>query len=81
MLVSRGDKLLFADADGATKFSDLDQLEARLNTVARGGLGVAVGSRAHMVQTEAVVKVTFAKLRVWECLYMADPLVLAFLHP
>ena len=30
MLSSRGKLLLFADADGATKFADLEKLEAEL---------------------------------------------------
>jgi len=30
MLRSRGRQLLFADADGATKFADIDKLEAEL---------------------------------------------------
>ena len=56
MLVSRGDYVLFADADGATKFSDLDHLLFQLKTVMNQDLGVAIGSRAHMVKTDAVVK-------------------------
>ncbi|KAJ3193957.1 dolichyl-phosphate beta-glucosyltransferase [Irineochytrium annulatum] len=56
MLLSRGRKILFADADGATKFSDLDTLEEKMDAVIKDGLGIAVGSRAHMVKTEAVVK-------------------------
>ncbi|KND01375.1 dolichyl-phosphate beta-glucosyltransferase [Spizellomyces punctatus DAOM BR117] len=61
MLVSRGQKLLFADADGATRFSDVEELEARLDAVSRNGLGVAVGSRAHMVKSDAVVKRSFIR--------------------
>jgi dolichyl-phosphate beta-glucosyltransferase len=30
MLISRGEYCLFADADGATRFSDLEKLEAEL---------------------------------------------------
>lgn len=52
MLSSRGSKLLFADADGATKFSDLEILEASLPKN-----GVAIGSRAHLVKSDAVIKV------------------------
>ena len=33
MLSSRGSKLLFADADGATKFSDIEKLEDQLKQV------------------------------------------------
>ncbi|KAJ3213419.1 dolichyl-phosphate beta-glucosyltransferase [Dinochytrium kinnereticum] len=56
MLVARGDMILFADADGSTKFSDIQQLEDALTKVSKDGLGVAIGSRAHMVKSEAVVK-------------------------
>jgi dolichyl-phosphate beta-glucosyltransferase len=56
MLRARGEKILFADADGATKFSDIEKLEQELAGIVRRGFGVAVGSRAHMVKTDAVVK-------------------------
>lgn len=36
MLSARGRKLLFADADGATKFEDLDKLETALNILQKG---------------------------------------------
>lgn len=46
------------DADGATEFSDLANLEEKLeSTVNEEGYGIAVGSRSHLVSTEAVVKV------------------------
>ncbi|KAJ3086825.1 dolichyl-phosphate beta-glucosyltransferase [Quaeritorhiza haematococci] len=61
MLVARGDYLLFADADGATKFSDLDNLETKLKEVAVNGMGVGIGSRAHMVKSAAVVKRSFIR--------------------
>ncbi|CAG8702418.1 19654_t:CDS:2, partial [Cetraspora pellucida] len=57
ILSSRGKNILFADADGATKFSDHEVLEKRLlEVIDENGFGVAVGSRAHLVNTEAVVK-------------------------
>lgn len=37
-----------ADADGATKFSEYDKLEAALMEVDADGLGVCVGSRYHL---------------------------------
>ena len=45
------------DADGATRFADLDLLETAIASNNREGMGVAIGSRAHMVNSEAVVKV------------------------
>jgi dolichyl-phosphate beta-glucosyltransferase len=53
----RGEYVIFADADGASKFDDLEKLERELKTIERDGLGIAVGSRAHMVHSAAVVQV------------------------
>lgn len=52
----RGRQVVFADADGATRFSDLSTLVAELKAVETEQHGIAVGSRAHMVNTDAVVK-------------------------
>ncbi len=55
---ARGKYVVFADADGASKFTDLGKLVTACEKVKdRSGRGVAVGSRAHMVGTDAVVKV------------------------
>lgn len=79
MMHARGKRLLMVDADGASRFEDLDKLWARLDVVEAeepiittkgdakaipssdwyedGRVGaIAVGSRAHLVKTEAVVK-------------------------
>lgn len=54
----RGAYTVFADADGASKFRDLRKLVKGCQKVEdKPGRGIAVGSRAHMVGTEAVVKV------------------------
>lgn len=53
----RGQYVVFADADGASKFDDLAKLVAACQEIEDSeGRGVAVGSRAHMVGSEAVVK-------------------------
>ncbi|KAJ6002043.1 hypothetical protein N7522_007270 [Penicillium canescens] len=53
----RGQYVVFADADGASKFDDLGKLVGACRDVEDvRGRGVAVGSRAHMVGSEAVVK-------------------------
>jgi len=57
MQYTRGEYILMVDADGATRFSDLDPLLTKLRQTEQNGLGVAVGSRAHLVKTDAVVKV------------------------
>lgn len=54
----RGQYVVFADADGATKFDDLAKLVTACQAVEDSEKrAVAVGSRAHMVGSEAVVKV------------------------
>lgn len=56
----RGKYAVFADADGASKFSDLGKLVDACQTVEDvERRGVAVGSRAHLVGTESVVTVSF----------------------
>lgn len=50
MVQGRGRMLLMADADGATRFADLDRLVPLL-----GQEGIVVGSRAHM-QSDAVAR-------------------------
>lgn len=60
MLYSGGDRLLMVDADGATRFEDLEPLWEAMDEIVGGddaGEGVVVGSRAHLVKTDAVVKV------------------------
>lgn len=53
----RGEYALFADADGASRFADLGKLIEGCEEVVDGsGRGVAIGSRAHLVGSEAVVK-------------------------
>ncbi|KAK6085918.1 Dolichyl-phosphate beta-glucosyltransferase [Seiridium cupressi] len=53
----RGEYVLFADADGASRFSDLGKLiEGCEDVKDAGDRGVAIGSRGHLVGSEAVVK-------------------------
>ncbi|KAF5024713.1 hypothetical protein F66182_3197 [Fusarium sp. NRRL 66182] len=53
----RGEYVLFADADGASRFSDVGKLIEGCEEVVDGSCrGVAIGSRAHLVGSEAVVK-------------------------
>ncbi|GAA5899429.1 hypothetical protein JCM6882_009114 [Rhodosporidiobolus microsporus] len=62
VLHSSGARILFVDADGATSFPDLALLEAELDKLAlaqdpaQDPHGLVVGSRAHLVKSEAVVK-------------------------
>ncbi|KAK4193868.1 family 2 putative glycosyltransferase [Podospora australis] len=53
----RGKYAVFADADGASRFTDLGRLIEGCEDVVDGSnRGVAIGSRAHLVGSEAVVK-------------------------
>ena len=54
---ARGERLLMVDADGASRFEDLELLWEEMDRVEIDGYAVAVGSRAHLVKTEVVVKV------------------------
>jgi dolichyl-phosphate beta-glucosyltransferase len=54
----RGAYALFVDADGASKFEDLAKLVDGCDKISdQFGRSIAVGSRAHLVGSEAVVKV------------------------
>ncbi|KAI1150229.1 glycosyltransferase family 2 protein [Nemania diffusa] len=54
---ARGAYVLFADADGASRFSDLGRLVEGCEEVVDGAYrGVAIGSRAHLVGSAAVVQ-------------------------
>ena len=58
MLYGGGERLLMADADGASRIEDLERLWEKLDEIAPDNVpGVVVGSRAHLVKSEAVVKV------------------------
>jgi dolichyl-phosphate beta-glucosyltransferase len=63
MLRARGRRLLMVDADGASRFEDLEKLWEAMDLLAPGleDEGVVVGSRAHMVNTAAVVKRSFLR--------------------
>lgn len=53
----RGQYAVFADADGASRFSDLAKLVERCHEIEdEHGRGVAIGSRAHLVGSTAVVQ-------------------------
>lgn len=61
MLHIRGKYGLFADADGASKFSDVEKLlesvkKLEKNETGKDKAAVAIGSRAHMINTDALVK-------------------------
>ena len=60
MLHGRGRCLLMVDAAGASPFADLEALWTAMDSLLetdKDGAAVVVGSRAHLVKTDAVVKV------------------------
>jgi dolichyl-phosphate beta-glucosyltransferase len=69
LLHSQGKLCLFADADGATSFPDISKLIASLKQVDGNAPAVAIGSRAHMVNTDAVVKRSFIRNFLMYCLH------------
>nr|CAG4638672.1 EOG090X0BIY [Cyclestheria hislopi] len=64
MLSSRGKQLLFADADGATKFEDISKLQTSLSQLKEGHSdelpAVVCGSRAHL-EKEAIATRSIAR--------------------
>jgi len=57
MLHTRGRRLLMVDADGASQFEDVDKLWVEMDRlIERTDGAIVIGSRAHLVKTEAVVK-------------------------
>ncbi|KAK9479267.1 nucleotide-diphospho-sugar transferase [Lipomyces japonicus] len=61
MRYAAGKYIIFADADGASKFSDVKSLFTKLSGIQQDGRGVAIGSRAHMVTSDAVVKRSYVR--------------------
>jgi len=62
MLYGGGERLLMADADGASKIEDLEALWKKMDEIAPNDVpGLVVGSRAHLVKSEAVVKRSFLR--------------------
>ncbi|MCJ1403508.1 dolichyl-phosphate beta-glucosyltransferase [Xylographa trunciseda] len=58
----RGKYAVFADADGASRFTDLGKLVKACQEVEDSqGRGIAVGSRAHLVGSDEVVKRSFLR--------------------
>ncbi|KAG5513441.1 hypothetical protein PMAC_001505 [Pneumocystis sp. 'macacae'] len=56
MIHSRGEYIIFADADGASKFSDLRYLLKEIKRIEKNGYGIAIGSRSHMVSNNIILK-------------------------
>jgi glycosyltransferase involved in cell wall biosynthesis len=62
MMFGRGKRLLMVDADGASRFEDLELLWKVMDDLVLAddsAPAIVIGSRAHLVKTEAVVKVSY----------------------
>lgn len=65
MLSARGKFLLFADADGATKFADYARLEQSMTKLSEGDHSkdaISIGSRAHLEQEATATRTLFRSL-------------------
>uniref|UniRef100_H3C3T4 Dolichyl-phosphate beta-glucosyltransferase n=1 Tax=Tetraodon nigroviridis TaxID=99883 RepID=H3C3T4_TETNG len=60
-MISRGKLVLMADADGATKFSDLEKVEAALWDLSPkpGNMAISCGSRAHLEKASIAQRSVF----------------------
>lgn len=68
----RGKYVVFADADGASKFDDLEKMVTKMKELEakdQDGRAVVVGSRAHLVGSEAVVKVRLLAFTTFSALH------------
>lgn len=69
MQSTRGRLLLFADADGATKFADLEKLEAELRKLMPldewENPAIVIGSRAHLEDNSNIFQVSSAPKCQW----------------
>jgi len=67
----RGQYAVFADADGASRFDDLEALVRVCQELEDSeGRGVAIGSRAHLVGSEAVVKRSALRNFLMHCFHL-----------
>ena len=66
MLSARGNNLLFADADGATKFSDIEKLEKEMITASvHNSKSIVIGSRAHLEKQAIATRSFFRTLLMY----------------
>ncbi|EME85150.1 glycosyltransferase family 2 protein [Pseudocercospora fijiensis CIRAD86] len=68
---ARGTYVVFADADGASRFPDLGKLVKQCEKIKdKMGRAVGVGSRAHMVGMDAVVKRSALRNLLMRCFHL-----------
>lgn len=77
VLHARGHFILFADADGATRFRDIQVLAAEMaRIITPVHQGMVVGSRAHLVTSDAVVKRSFLRNLLMRCFHLVLALLM-----
>jgi len=65
-MIGRGKYLLMVDADGATKFSDLESVEKALRKKETpSGHGISIGSRAHLQGIAEAKRSFFRNVLMW----------------
>ncbi|GBN41167.1 Dolichyl-phosphate beta-glucosyltransferase [Araneus ventricosus] len=66
MLSARGKLLLFADANGATKFSDIEKLEEEMHVLSKTEINaVVIGSRAHLDKEATATRSLFRTILMY----------------
>ncbi len=68
VLKSVGEYILMVDADGATRFSDIEKLESSMND---SGAAIAVGSRDHLRFADSVKKRSPVRNFLMKCFHLA----------
>ncbi|KTW28180.1 hypothetical protein T552_02039 [Pneumocystis carinii B80] len=56
MIHSRGEYIIFADADGASRFSNLYNLLKEIKKIEKNGCGIAIGSRSYTASNDIILK-------------------------
>jgi len=66
MLIARGDNALMVDADGATRFSDIEKLLKEMRKIQnKKDHGLVAGSRRHLLQDEEVKRTFIRACLAW----------------
>eukprot|EP01120_Amphizonella_sp_Union-15-10_P009414 TRINITY_DN3553_c0_g3_i1.p1 TRINITY_DN3553_c0_g3~~TRINITY_DN3553_c0_g3_i1.p1 ORF type:complete len:381 (-),score=65.08 TRINITY_DN3553_c0_g3_i1:27-1025(-) len=65
MMVARGKYLLMADSDAATKFSDVENLERKMESIEKDGKGIVCGSRHHLEEAAIAERTILRNVLMW----------------
>lgn len=69
VLAARGKYILFADADGASEFEDIEKLEEFMFENRKSDLVISIGSRAHM-EEEAIANRSLFRTILMKCFHL-----------